>query len=65
MKPGTSGKEPACQCKRHKRQEFNLWDGKLPWRRAWQLTPVLPGESPWTEEPRGLQSPGSQGVKHD
>ena len=29
------------------------------WRRAWQLTPVLlPGESPWTEEPGGLQSMG-------
>jgi len=25
--------------------------GKIPWRRAWQPTPVfLPGESPWTEE---------------
>ena len=30
-----------------------LW--KIPWRRAWQPTPVfLPGESPWTEEPGGL-----------
>ena len=28
---------------------FNPWVGKIPWRRAWQLTPVfLPGESPWT-----------------
>jgi len=26
---------------------FNLWVRKLPWRRAWQPTPVfLPGESP-------------------
>ena len=26
------------------------------WRKAWQPTPVfLPGESPWTEEPGGLQ----------
>jgi len=34
-----------------------------PWRRAWQPTPVfLPGESPWTEEPGGLESRGSQGV---
>ena len=32
------------------------WDG-----RAWQPTPVFfPGESPWTEEPGGLQSMGSQ-----
>ena len=29
-------------------------------RRVWQPTPVfLPGESPWTEEPGGLQSMGS------
>ena len=36
------------------------------WRRAWQLTPVLlPGESPWTEEPGGLQSMGLQRVGHD
>ena len=28
---------------------------------AWQPTPVfLPGEPPWTEEPGGLQSTGSQ-----
>ena len=31
--------------------------GKIPRRRAWQPTPVfLPGESPWTEEPGGLQT---------
>ena len=30
-----------------------------PWRRAGEPTPVfLPGESPWTEEAGGLQSPG-------
>ena len=29
-------------------------------------TPVfLPGESPWTEEPGGLQTMGSQKVEHD
>ena len=45
--PGSaSGKEPACQCRRHKRHEFNPWVGKIPWRRAWQPTSVfLPGES--------------------
>ena len=41
-----SGKEPACQCKGHKRCGFNPWVGKIPWRRAWQPTPVfLPGNS--------------------
>ena len=35
-----------------------------PWRRAWQPTPVfLPGEAPWTEEPGGLQSTGSQSIR--
>ena len=30
----------------HKRLEFYPWFGKIPWRRAWQPTPVfLPGES--------------------
>ena len=43
---GASGKEPACQWRRYKRCRFNLWVGKIPWRRAWQPTPVfLPGES--------------------
>ena len=33
---------------------FDLWTGTIPWRRAWQPTPVfLLGESPWTEEPGG------------
>ena len=49
---GASGKELACQCRRHKNPGFDPWVGKIPWRRKWQLTPViLPGESPWTEEP--------------
>ena len=45
---------------------FDLWVGKIPWRRAWQPTPVfLPGESPWTEEAGGLQSIVPQRVGHD
>ena len=36
------GKESACQCGRC---GFDLWVGKIPWRRKWQSTPVfLPGE---------------------
>ena len=43
---GASGKEPTSQCRRHKRHGFNPWVRKIPWRRAWQHTPVLlPGES--------------------
>ena len=28
---GTGGKEPACQCRRHKRHRFNPWARKIPW----------------------------------
>ena len=31
---GTSGKEPACQCRRLKRCGFDPWFKKIPWRRA-------------------------------
>ena len=41
-----SSKELTCQWGRHKRQGFNLWVRKIPWKRAWKPTPVfLPGES--------------------
>ena len=40
------GKEPTCQCRKHKRHGFDPWFGKIPWRREWQPTPVfLTGES--------------------
>ena len=38
---GASGKEPAWQCRRHKRHRFNPWVRKIPWRREWQPTPVF------------------------
>ena len=48
------------------RRGINPWVEKMPWRRAWQPTPVfLPRESPWTEEPDGLQSIGSLRVGQD
>ena len=59
---GASGKEPTCQCRRHKRLGFDPWVGKIPWRRAWQPSPAfLPEESP---EKLG-RSIGSQRVGHD
>ena len=43
---GTSGKELTSQCRRHKRRRFDLCVGNIPWKRAWQPTPVfLPGKS--------------------
>ena len=45
---------------------FEPWVEKIPWRKAWQPTPVfLPGKSPWTEEPGGLQSMGLQRGRHN
>ena len=42
---GDSGKEPACQCRSLKRHRFDPWIRKIPWRKAWQSTPVfLPRE---------------------
>ena len=52
---GVSGKESACQCRRHKRLGFDPWVRKTSRRGAWQPTPVfLPGKIPWTEEPGRL-----------
>ena len=46
------------QCKRDKRLSFDPWVGKIPWRRAWQPTPViLPGELHRQRNLRGY-SPG-------
>ena len=51
---GTSGKELACQCRRHKRCRFDPLVRKIPWRRAWQPTPVfLPGKSQGQRSPAG------------
>ena len=38
---GACGKEPTCQCRRHKRCRFDAWVRKIHWRRAWQPTPVF------------------------
>ena len=58
---GVSGKEPTFQCRRCKRRGFDPWVEKIPWRRAWQLTPVfLPGES---HGQRGLAGYGPLGRK--
>ena len=35
---GTSGKEPACQFRSHKRRGFDPWVVQIPWRRTWQPT---------------------------
>ena len=52
---GASAKEPACQCRRHKRLEEGIvtHSSILAWR------------IPWREEPGGLQSTGVQKVRED
>ena len=43
---GASDKEPVCQGRRYKRCRFDPWVGKIPWRSAWQPTPIFfSGES--------------------
>ena len=45
------GKEPARQCRRYKRCNFDLWVGKIPWWMVWQPTPIL-----LAGEPHGQRS---------
>ena len=48
---GSSGKQSACQYRRHKRCRIDPWVGKIPWRREWLSTlvfwPGIPWTSPW------------------
>ena len=64
--PGsTSGKEPACQCRRHKRQGFGSGVRKITWKRKWRPTPAfLPGEFQGQRSPGGYSPwvPLSMGV---
>ena len=57
---GASGKEPACQYRRHRRLGFNPCVRKIPWRRARHPTPVLPGKCCGQ---RNLVSPLSMGLQ--
>ena len=53
---GASGKEPACQCRRH---GFDPRIRKIPWRRKWPPIPVfLPGESRGQRSLEGYDSWG-------
>ena len=73
---GVSGKEPAYQCRRLKRcrfkkkkkKEMQVWslDREDPLEKGMAThSGVLAWRIPWTEEPGGLQSMGSQRVRHD
>ena len=61
-----SGKEPDCHCRRYKRLQFNPWVGKIPWRRAWQPTPIfLPGELHGQRSLVGYSPWRSQKIRHE
>ena len=56
---GTSGRESSCQCRRCKRQGFDPWVGKIPWRRAMAAhSSILAWRIPWTEVPGRLECIG-------
>ena len=61
---GTSGKEPACQCRRL-RHKFNPWVGKIPWRRACNWLPYSCLENPVIGKSGRLRSTGSPRVGYD
>ena len=48
---GASAKEPACQCRTHKRWGFDPWVRKIPWTRAWN-----PSHYCCLETPHGQRS---------
>ena len=63
---GSVVKNSPCQCRRHRRWEFDLWVGKIPWRRKWQPTPVfLPGRSPGQRSLAGCSPWGHKRVRHN
>ena len=64
-KGGASGKEPACQRRRHTRWRFSPWVREDPLEESRETAVFLPGEFLWTEEPSRLQSIGWQRVGHD
>ena len=49
-------------CLQWRKCGLHPWVRKIPWRRAWQPTHIFAWRIPWTEEPGGLQSTGSQRV---
>ena len=60
-----SGKESACQGRRRERLGFDPWVGMIPldpspWLEMATHSGILAWKIPWTEEPDGLQSRGSQ-----
>ena len=63
---GASGKEPTCQCRRHKRCGFNPWVEKIPLEEGMAThSSILAWRILWTEEPGGQWSTASHRVGRD
>ena len=63
---GTSSKESACQCMRHKRRGFSPWVGKIPLEEGMAThSSILAWGIPWTEERGGLWSIRLRRVRHN
>ena len=58
-------KEPACQCRRHKRCEFHPWVRKITGGGHGNPHQYSHLENSWTKEPDGLRSMESQWVRHN
>ena len=63
---GTSGKEPAFKCWRHKRHGFDPLGWEDPLEEGIAIhSSILACKIPWTEEPGKLQFMGLQRVGHN
>ena len=61
-----SGKESSCQCRKHRRHGFDSLSRENPLEEEMATqSSILAWKIPWTEESGGLQSIGSQRVRHD
>ena len=62
---GTSGKEPACQCRSCKRRRFNLCREDPLEEEMATHSSIFASRIPWTEQPGGLHSTESHRVGHN
>ena len=61
-----TGKESACQGRRHRRCRFKTQGQEDPLEEQMAThSGILAWEIPWTEEPGGLQSMGSERLRHN
>ena len=62
---GTSGKELACQCRKHKRCGFDPWVRKIPWRRAYNPLQYSCLQNPHGQRSLAGYSPKGRRVGHN